>query len=60
MVPDRRQPGLAARGAGSWRQPERRVLIRDQGERAGDDAVVPAENASTKLNMPRDRSASRT
>src|ERR1700722_20689292 len=30
---------------GSWCQPEGRVPIRDQGERVGDDAVVPAENA---------------
>ena len=45
MVPDRREPSLAASDAGSWRQPERWVLIRDQGERVGGDAVVPAGNA---------------
>ena len=45
MAPDRGRPGLAACGARSWRQPERRVPVRDQGERVADDAVVPAENA---------------
>src|SRR5712691_6918274 len=32
-------------GLGSWCQSEGRVLIRDQEERVGDDAVVPAKNA---------------
>jgi hypothetical protein len=46
MAPDRPQPSLAAYcGAESWRQPEWRVLIGDQGERVADDAVVSAEDA---------------
>src|SRR5215469_6875498 len=36
---------LAARGAGSRRQPERRVPVGDQDERVGGDPVVPAEYA---------------
>jgi hypothetical protein len=45
MAPDRPQPSLAACGAGSWRQPERRVPIGDQDKRVGGDPVVPAEYA---------------
>ena len=52
---------MAARGAGSQRQPGRRVLIHDQGARIrGRRGCAQRKRLRRSFDMPRDRSASRT